>query len=66
MTIPAPWCGPSSGRHEKRGSREWKKREVDKFVYFWAPPQRAPFLAKSVGEDVARPLPLPMMGIQGP
>jgi pimeloyl-ACP methyl ester carboxylesterase len=51
---------------EKRGSREWKKREVDKFVYFWAPPQRAPFMAKSVGEDVARPVPLPMMGIQGP
>jgi pimeloyl-ACP methyl ester carboxylesterase len=51
---------------EKRGSREWKKREVDKFAYFWAPPQRAPFLAKSVGEDVARPVPLPMMGILGP
>jgi pimeloyl-ACP methyl ester carboxylesterase len=51
---------------ERRGNREWKKREVDKYAYFWAPPLGAAFLAKGVGEDVSSAVPLRMLGVTGP
>jgi hypothetical protein len=51
---------------ERRSNREWKKRETEKYAYYWAPSGGTPFVAKMVGEEVAYAVPLRMLGVTGP
>jgi pimeloyl-ACP methyl ester carboxylesterase len=47
---------------EKRGSRERKKREADKFAYYWVMRNGRSILAKNAGEESPRPLPYELTG----
>ena len=42
---------------ENRGSKEWKQREEKKYAYVWTIKGKQTGIAKSVGEEVARPIP---------
>jgi pimeloyl-ACP methyl ester carboxylesterase len=43
---------------DRRGGREWRRREVEKAVYYWSFPRWRPILAKRPGDDLVRPVPL--------
>jgi alpha-beta hydrolase superfamily lysophospholipase len=46
---------------DDRGSKEWKKREEEKFRYFWTKGRAVQ--AKAAGEKIAHPIPLGMIGL---
>jgi pimeloyl-ACP methyl ester carboxylesterase len=49
---------------DKRGAREWRKREVSRSRSFWLLPGQRPFLAKEVEEEIVRPIPVRLFGVQ--
>jgi pimeloyl-ACP methyl ester carboxylesterase len=52
---------------DARGSRESKKRELDRFAYYWVlPGRRQPILAKMAGEDYLHPIPTFVSKVAGP
>jgi hypothetical protein len=51
---------------DARGSRESKKRELEKFAYYWVLPRSRPILAKMPGEDYLRPIPINVSKVAGP
>jgi pimeloyl-ACP methyl ester carboxylesterase len=51
---------------DARGSRESKKRELEKFAYYWVLPRSRPILAKMAGEDYLRPIPVQVSKVVGP
>jgi hypothetical protein len=52
---------------EDRGSREWKKREEDKYAYYWNTswprPATSPILCKRPGAELPLPIPLSLMKV---
>jgi pimeloyl-ACP methyl ester carboxylesterase len=51
---------------EKRGAREARSRDPQKTTFVWASRQGQPVWAKTDKDELLKPLPLGMMGIQGP
>jgi hypothetical protein len=55
---------------DKRGSREWKKREMDKYAYYWTLPwpttPRQTIPAKPAGQDLLNPIPINVSKVGGP
>jgi hypothetical protein len=50
---------------DKRGAKEWRKRETtNPRIYYWAVPGQRPVPAKDNLEEMIRPLPLRLFGIQ--
>jgi pimeloyl-ACP methyl ester carboxylesterase len=48
---------------DKRGPKEWRKREASRYRYFWVTPGQRPFLAKEMDEEVVKPIPVKAFGV---
>jgi pimeloyl-ACP methyl ester carboxylesterase len=51
---------------DKRGPKEWRKRETSRHRYFWVVPGQRPFLAKELEEDIVKPIPVKLFGVALP
>jgi hypothetical protein len=49
---------------EKRGAKEWKSRDTQRLSYFWAVSGQRPVPAKGPDEEMIRPIPVRLFGVQ--
>jgi hypothetical protein len=49
---------------DKRGPKDWRKRETNRARYWWVvPPGQRPYLAKELEEEVLKPIPVRVFGV---
>ncbi len=48
---------------DKRGPKDWRKRETSRYRYFWVVPGQRPYPAKVEDEEVVKPIPVKLFGV---